>query len=121
MTSVWLELTVGTVFEGGRERHTDEIYFNLTKEEADFFGTEPVVIRVDDGYYFAALASGHGGKGISSRHPKNLRSNPGTRFGEWLIDRKGFAPAQLVGTEVQFTDGGQGLFHARHAKQRAAG
>lgn len=109
--SVWLEVTENALYEGGRARDSNEVYFTLDRREAEFFGAEPVVIRTADGRYFSALASGHGGARERPGHAKNLRSQPATRFGEWLKGRLGVTEP---GGRLQVTDLGDGSYWARY-------
>lgn len=110
MASIWLTLTENNLHEGGRPRSNLEVYFNLNKDQAAFFGTEPVCVKTDTRRWLVALASGHGGVAVSSHHAKNLRSRPTPAFGQWLIVEKG----AKVGDRVQFTDMGDGSFYAVH-------
>ncbi len=95
------------MFEGGRGRDTREVYFSLKQDEVAFFPPGAFRVQTDDGQGFEASIGGNSGKGTP---PKNLRSNPVTRFGEWLKDRK---HAQ-VGDEVEVITRSDGSFRFLH-------
>ena len=116
VTGVWLELTQGTVIEGGRKRHPLELYFKVDKAAA-FFGDEASTVRTDDGGRLRARASGRSGTGVGPGWGKNLRSNPVQGFGEWLVVRRGFSKAALLGQRVRFSAVGAGEFYARYPPQ----
>ena len=117
VTGVWLELTQGTVFEGGRKRHPLELYFKVDQAAAAFFGDEAFTVRTDDGGRLRARVSGRSGSGVGPGWGKNLRSNPVQGFGEWLVGRRGFSKAALLGQRVRFSAVGAGEFYARYQPQ----
>jgi hypothetical protein len=100
-------LTKNDLEEGGRSRDPMEVYLSLSRDEAAFFPAGPFQVQTDDGAAFEASVTGNRGKGTP---PKNLRSNPVTRFGEWLKGRKG----ARVGDEVEVLAWPDGLFRFLH-------
>ena len=112
VTGVWLALTQGTVIEGGRKRHPLELCFKVDKEAAAFFGDAVFTVRTDDGRRLRARVSGRSGTGVGPGWGKNLRSNPVQGFGAWLVVRRGFSKAALLGQRVRFSAVGAGEFYA---------
>ena len=100
-------LTKKDLEAGGRPRDPLEVSLNLSHDEAAFFPTEPFPVQTDDGAAFEASVTGTRGKGTP---PKHLRSNPVTRFGEWLKGRK----AAQIGDEVEIIARSNGLFRFLH-------
>lgn len=95
-TSVTFCLTRNNLHEGGRGRDPCEVYLNVDSRKAKFFGSRIIVVVTDDGQEFPARLGGHSG---GSTTPKNLRSRPATRFGEWLIERHRAKPGDIVKAE----------------------
>jgi hypothetical protein len=100
-------LTKNDPEEGGRPRDPMEVYLSLSRDEAAFFPAGPFPVQTDDGAAFEASVTGNRGKGTP---PKNLRSNPVTRFGEWLKGRK----EARIGDEVEIIARANGLFRFLH-------
>ena len=95
----------------GRPRDPLAVALRLTPDEADFFPAAPFRVQTDDGDLFAASVSEPSGTGTAR---KTLRADPVTRFGEWLLRRKG---AQ-VGDEIEVIprpDGRYRFLHISHA------
>ncbi|HVG96123.1 MAG TPA: hypothetical protein VNK05_04455 [Chloroflexota bacterium] len=94
----------------GRPRDPLAVALRLTPDEADFFPAAPFRVQTDDGDLFAASVSEPSGTGTAR---KTLRADPVTRFGEWLLRRKG---AQ-VGDEIEVIprpDGRYRFLHIAH-------
>jgi hypothetical protein len=108
-------LTKTDLQASGRPRDPLAISLSLTTDETTFFPAEPFRVQTDDGDTFEASITENSGKETAR---KNLRSDPVTRFGEWLKGRKG---AQ-VGDEVEIIARSNGLFrflHVPHGRDAA--
>ena len=83
--AITFHITANNLSEGGRQRR-QEAYLNIDRVKAAFFGVRDVTVVTDDGLEFPAKLSGNAGRG-GSQTPKNLRSRPARRLGEWLMER----------------------------------
>jgi hypothetical protein len=110
------KLTPNNLNEGGRQRRS-EAYFNLDTAKGAFFGRRNITVITDDGHTFDARLSGNAGN-TSGSTPKNLRSSPGSRFGEWLLSRRNARPGDEV--HVQFLGSGRFLFRHLPASKEGA-
>ena len=115
VTGVWLALTQGTVFEGGRKRHPWSCTSRSTRRRP--FRRRGVHRPHRRRGRLRARVSGRSGTGVGPGWGKNLRSNPVQAFGEWLVVRRGFSKAALLGQRVRFSAVGAGEFSARYQPQ----
>jgi hypothetical protein len=108
-------LTRNNLSEGGRQRR-QEAYLNVDRRKAAFFGGRDINVITNDGMAFPARLSGNSGPTGAST-PKNLRSRPSSRFGEWLL---GHCHA-LPGDEVHVNRLDDHTFLFQFVPQRSVG